>query len=215
MIKTKKIDNSFTIKENKTDNPKIKNEDLEKKPFLYKNNIKNVPTKTVNEPEPKLNKESFGNEVKICPLPPPLNNQCVRWTPPTWDEFMAHIGMDNLVSDLQTFWEDEVEVGLNETVNIFNDVWSEIQKIWGRLDPIANILELISLFLHPIFQVLIAAFKIIFDAISPLMNSYFGAGAGIYFLYFYLFPSLFLISGVLSMSNALMGIINQIRGVEF
>tara|TARA_B100001996_G_scaffold314562_1_gene257200 strand:+ start:272 stop:985 length:714 start_codon:yes stop_codon:yes gene_type:complete len=236
MIETKKIDNSFTIKENKTDNPKIKNEDLTKKDVLYKNNIKNVPTKTVNKPEPKSNKESFGAGYggaatggtmfggggyiasgisnEICPLPFPWNEQCFNFSPPTFDSFMESVGLGTLTDELKEFWNNQIKPGLEEAKGVFDDLWAEIEQIWGRLDPIKNFLSLVKLFISPIIQVLIHILEIVIYALQPLLNSYFGGAATLYFLYYYLFPALFLISAILSMANALMGIINQIRGVE-
>lgn len=247
MIETKKIDNSFTIKENKTDNPKIKNEDLTKKDVLYKNNIKNVPTKTVNKPEPKSNKESFaglvnagvglgggntrsggptgamfgtgqyatsGTSFEICPLPFPWNEQCFNFSPPTFDSFMESVGLGMLSDDIKQFWEDQIKPGLEDAKNLFDNLWTEIENLWGRLDPIKNFLSLVKLFISPIIQILINILEIVIYALQPLLNSYFGGAATLYFLYYYLFPALFLISAILSAANALMGIINQIRGVE-
>tara|TARA_B100000073_G_scaffold210878_1_gene175194 strand:- start:1343 stop:1888 length:546 start_codon:yes stop_codon:yes gene_type:complete len=89
-----------------------------------------------------------------------------------------------------------------------------VDKINTLFDPLNMLKELLEVFILPFIQIMGFIFQLVFVNVSEILKKYFISGAAGIWFYYYLIPALLIISSLLSLANASMGILNQLRGIE-
>ena len=221
MSETKKIDNTFTIKENKSDdtkpleNPeymlkisKDENGNVTKKAILYKNRMKYAPIKTIKitDPNAKIihNKEPFGFGFN-------------------GEDILKALNINKLFGIIKG-WFRPITEGISEVLNsnelttiVENlknwDPAGDLTRIFEDFDIITILTKVLTIIVQPFVEVMGIMFGVLYKILQPFIAMFIPSATVLWF-YYCLIPALLLISGLLSLANASMGIMNQLRGIE-
>ena len=227
MSETKKIDNTFTIKENKSDDTKPleipeymlkiskdENGNVTKKAILYKNRMKYAPIKTIKLTDDNVkiihNKESFGFNPFNINIPSP-------------EEILRELGIDAIFNEIKG-WFDPIIEGINNAVDLskLKDLTDKLQnwnpvedltRVFEGFDIITIITKVLTVIVQPFVEVMGIMFGLLYEILKPFIAIFIPSATVLWF-YYCLIPALLLISGLLSLANASMGILNQLRGIE-
>ena len=233
MSETKKIDNTFTIKENKSDdtkpleNPeymlkisKDENGNVTKKAILYKNRMKYAPIKTIKLTDDNVkiihNKEPFGFAATLNILGIPINI-------PSPEEILSKLGIGDVFNEIKG-WFDPIIEGINNAVDLskLKDLTDKLQnwnpvedltRVFEGFDIITIITKVLTVIVQPFVEVMGIMFGLLYEILKPFIAMFIPSATVLWF-YYCLIPALLLISGLLSLANASMGILNQLRGIE-
>ena len=233
MSETKKIDNTFTIKENKSDdtkpleNPeymlkisKDENGNVTKKAILYKNRMKYAPIKTIKLTDDNVkiihNKEPFGFAATLNILGIPINI-------PSPEEILSKLGIGDVFNEIKG-WFDPIIEGINNAVDLskLKDLTDKLQnwnpvedltRVFEGFDIITIITKVLTVIVQPFVEVMGIMFGLLYEILKPFIAIFIPSATVLWF-YYCLIPALLLISGLLSLANASMGILNQLRGIE-
>jgi len=234
MSETKKIDNTFTIKENKSDdtkpleNPeymlkisKDENGNVTKKAILYKNKMKYAPIKTIKLTDDNVkilhNKEPFGfaRGLNILGL--------FTIDIPEPKDILSQLRIDDVFDEIKS-WFDPIIEGINNAVDLSKleeltnklKNWNPIEDLteaFKNFDIISIMKSILTIIVQPFVEVMGIMFGILYEILKPFIAMFIPSATVLWF-YYCLIPALLLISGLLSLANASMGIMNQLRGIE-
>ncbi len=233
MSETKKIDNTFTIKENKSDdtkplkNPeymlkisKDENGNVTKKAILYKNRMKYAPIKTIKLTDDNVkiihNKEPFGFAATLNILGIPIDI-------PSPEEILRRLGIGEVFEEIGK-WFEPITQGINNAVDLSKlkdltdklknwDPVGDLTRVFEDFDIITIITKVLTVIVQPFVEVMGIMFGLLYEILKPFIAIFIPSATVLWF-YYCLIPALLLISGLLSLANASMGIMNQLRGIE-